>query len=183
MKRALIFHGTHGSPAGNWFPWLQEELMMQGWQVAAPKLPTPDGQSIDGWIEALKDQIPGYAEADVLVGHSCGGTFALRLLEKNLVEPDQTILVSCLIDQIKNEEYDSLNSSFIDHPFDWSVIKNACEDITIFHGDDDPYVSKSQAETISEKLDAPLHFIKDGGHLNADTGYTSFPALLDSIHD
>ena len=45
--KALIFHGTMGSPNGNWFPWLQSELISKGWDVDVPAFPTPEGQSLD----------------------------------------------------------------------------------------------------------------------------------------
>jgi hypothetical protein len=181
MKKALIFHGTHGSPQGNWFPWLQEELMMKGWQVAVPKLPTPEGQSLMGWIEALEEQVPAYQDADVVYGHSCGGAFALRLLEQGLITPEKVILVGTVIDF--GNQFDDLNKTFVEAPFDWQKIKTSCDNAVVFHGDNDPYVSMKQAETISENLNAPLHVIKDGGHLNADAGFTEFPALLNCVDD
>ncbi len=180
--KALIFHGTQGSPQGNWFQWLQEQLMIEGWQVAVPTLPTPDNQSLENWKQALAAQVPGFHDVDVVIGHSSGGTFALRLLEEGLVKPKQTILVSTVIDTINNNEYDTLNKSFIDAPFEWSKIKKNCKDVIVFHGDNDPYVSLSQAETISENLDAPLNIIKDGGHLNAESDYTEFSELLDVLN-
>lgn len=180
MKRALIFHGTHGSPQENWFEWLQTELMMAGWQVAVPKLPTPDGQTLESWKQALATQIPGFGDADILIGYSCGGAFTLRLLEEGLIQPEQAILVSSVIDTLDNQ-FDQLNKSFVDTPFDWQKIKESCDNITVLHGDNDPYVPLAQAETIAKNLYAPLHVIKDGGHLNEEAGYTDFPALIDFL--
>ena len=155
--------------------------MMEGWQAAVPALSTPEYQSLENWKRALAEQVPAYAEADLLIGHSLGGTFILRLLESDLIKRKQVILVSTLIDEINNEEYDSLNKSFIDTSFQWNKIKENCGKVFVFHGDDDPYVPMSQAETISKELDAPLQIIKGGGHINADSGYTEFPEILDVI--
>ncbi len=184
MKKALIFHGTHGSPEGNWFPWLQEELMMQEWQVAVPKLPTPEEQSLNGWITALEEQVPGYADANLLIGHSSGATFCLRLVEKELIAPDQVILVSAVIDKINIAKYDELNSSFIEEGFNWSKIKNSGTSFTLIHGDNDPYVPLDQPEKIADQLDTPLNLMEDAGHINAESDFTDFPEILDFIdHD
>ena len=80
--KALIFHGTLGSPEGNWFPWLQDHLMMQGWQVATPKLPTPDNQSYDNWKAALEEQVPGFSDVDIVFGHSCGGFICAQIIRR-----------------------------------------------------------------------------------------------------
>jgi predicted alpha/beta hydrolase family esterase len=179
--KALIFHGTHGTPQGNWFPWLSATLKSKGWDVTVPTLPTPDRQSLENWKKALAEQVPNFADADILIGHSCGGSFALRLLEEQLITPKQTILVGTVIDVLGNQ-FDELNKSFIDTPFDWQKIAKSCDDITVFHGTGDPYVATSHAKTISKELNAPLHMIDGGGHLNADAGYLEFPELLKTLH-
>ena len=42
----LILHGAYGAPDTNWFPWLSDHLMRSGHDVSVPKLPTPEGQSL-----------------------------------------------------------------------------------------------------------------------------------------
>lgn len=182
MKKALIFHGTLGSPEGNWFAWLQDYLMTAGWQVAVPKLPTPEGQNLDNWVASLQAQITDLNDLDLVIGHSLGATFALRLIEKGFIKPKETILVSALIDVIGNEEYDALNMSFVDTPFKWETIKNTGSNITIIHGDNDPYVPIEQPLEIANKLNIDLQLLKDGGHINTETGFTDFPEILDFIH-
>lgn len=181
--KAIIFHGTLGSPEGNWFPWLQSTLTNEGWNVEIPSLPTPKNQSLDSWTTIVKNQVSNLNNIDLLIGHSLGATFILRLLESNLIQPQQTILVSALIDKINNAEYDSLNASFITLPYQWDMIKKSCKEITILHGSDDPYVPLEQPETIAKNLNIPLHTIKNGGHLNTESGYTEFPDILPYIHE
>ena len=181
MKQAIIFHGTHGSPSGNWFPWLKNYLEENGWQAHTPALPTPTNQSLDNWKKSLAEQVPNYAHTDLVIGHSCGGSFALKLLQHDLIKPKQTILAGCVIDTLGNE-FDALNKSFIEDPFNWQKIGEACKNIVVFHGDNDPYVPTTQAQIISTELNAPLHMIANGGHLNAETGYLEFPELLDIIN-
>lgn len=180
--KALIFHGTLGSPQGNWFSWLKNELIKKGWDADAPAFPTPEGQSLDSWFKTLK-QIKDYQNTDVLIGHSLGPTFILKVLEQELIKPKQVFLVSSVVKKIDIEEYDTLNNSFIKDGFDWDKIKQSCPSIKIIHGDNDPYVPLEHAKYISENLGAPLDIIKNGGHLNSENGYTEFPYLLDQIND
>lgn len=173
--KAAIFHGTHGTPNGNWFPWLASQLKTKNWVITVPEFPTPKNQSLENWLEIFQETA---FTPDVVVGHSLGSTFCLRLLERDLIEPDKVVLTGCVIDKIDNEEYDRLNDSFINHPFDWKFIKKKCNDIEVLHGDNDPYVPLAQAECVSKNLDTPLKIIKNGGHLNSECGYTEFPELL-----
>ncbi len=181
--KAIIFHGTLGAPTGNWFPWLQSTLANKGWDVSVPSLPTPENQSFESWVEALKEQVSNLKNIDLLIGHSLGATFALRLLEQNLVHPQQTILVSAVSDEIGNVEYDTLNTPFINAPYQWDKIKENSKDITILHGTNDPYVPLEQPEIIAKNLNILLHLIKGGGHLSAESGYTEFPDILPYIHE
>ena len=59
--------------------------------------------------------------------------------------------------------------------------KNYCDNIICFYSDNDPYVKfdveKEFADTISNKQ----HIIKNGGHINAESGYTKFEEILKEI--
>ncbi|MFH0943316.1 MAG: hypothetical protein V1810_04035 [Candidatus Beckwithbacteria bacterium] len=85
----FIFHGTMGSPEANWFPWLERELKGLGLEVLVPRFPTPEG--------------PG---------------FFLRLLERRTSPIKAAILAAPFDGFIGEEPYDTLNKTFIDHPFD-----------------------------------------------------------------
>ncbi|MFZ2587645.1 MAG: alpha/beta hydrolase [Alphaproteobacteria bacterium] len=180
-KDIVILHGTKGSPQGNWFPWLKAEMEQRGHTVYVPKLPTPEGQSKEAWCAALRDQAPMFGDNTILIGHSCGATFILHILEVVRNPVAQAILVSPVIADISNTEYDTLNSTFTHHPFSWSAIQANAKSINILHGDNDPYVPFTQAQTVADKLDATLTIIPQGGHLNAEAGYTKFEKLLEII--
>lgn len=182
QKRALIFHGTMGSPDGNWFPWLKAKLEEKNYHVTVPTFPTPENHSLKSWITALRDQVADLCTVDLIIGHSLGANFILHVLEQNLSAPEQIILVSALNDFIDNKEYDALNKSFF-KDFNWRAIQSGMKKADILHGDDDPYVPLNQAQDIADGLGLDLKVIQDGGHLNIETGYDRFPLLLELIDD
>jgi len=132
-------------------------------------------------MDALKAQISDLSDLDLVIGHSLGATFALRMIEAEIITPQKLTLVSAVIDEIDNEEYDRLNKSFIDKEYDWDKIKGHCPEIIIIHGNNDPYVPLKQPETIADQLDIPLNLMVNGGHLNSESGFDHFPELLDLI--
>lgn len=177
----VILHGTLGSPAGNWFPWLKEELEAQGHAVYVPTLPTPENQTKEGWCAALREQAPNFNENTILIGHSCGATFVLHVLETLAQPVAASVLVSVVMDDIDNVEYDTLNHSFVHHDFDWPAICANMGRMTILHGENDPYVPLSHPQNVAKKVGIEPIIIPNGGHLNADSDYTSFPQLLEVI--
>lgn len=56
FSNAFIFHGTAGSPDGNWFPWAKRELEAVGIPTTVPRFPTPEGESLKAWLGILDSQ-------------------------------------------------------------------------------------------------------------------------------
>jgi len=181
-KHFLIIHGTHGSPEGNWFPWLRHELEQRGHTVSLPTFPTPNNQSFETWLEVAQRELVGHDPADtVLIGHSIGAAFALRLAEI-VGQPYAAIFAVCpFVCPTNDPDYDALNRSFVDHTFDWPMIRRGAKCWALFAGDNDPYVSYEAALHVAVNLGKQLEIIKGGGHLNAAFGYTRFDALLKAI--
>ena len=80
----FIFHGTEGYPEENWFPWMKEKLEAKGCEVIIPQFPTLPivPAKISEWFEVLKKHEKYINEDTIIIGHSLGGVFALRVLEK-----------------------------------------------------------------------------------------------------
>lgn len=179
----IILHGTNGSPDGNWFPWLKEQCSAKGHKTHVPQFPTPDNQSIESWTSAFRKQAPALDENTILVGHSLGATMMLHVLEALKESISKSIFVAPVMDEIDLPEYDQLNKSFIKTPnFDWLTISNNAGKVTIFHGDNDPYVPKEQPEFLQDQIGGELKIIKNGGHLNTESGYTDFQELANIIY-
>lgn len=180
-SRVIIFHGTGGAPESNWFPWLAQELGKRGLRTLVPRFPTPEGQSLDNWRKTFREQVGTVAHDMVFVGHSVGCGMILRLLEESPTPVTATFLVAGWTGMLNNPDFDPLIESFFDGPFDWPIIKRNAGPVTMYHGDDDPYVPLSLGRVLSQDIGAKLNVIPHGGHLNAEAGYLNFDLLLTGI--
>ncbi|GGD08242.1 RBBP9/YdeN family alpha/beta hydrolase [Aureimonas glaciei] len=182
-RRVVILHGAHGGPDTNWFPWLGAELESGGVEVVRPRFPTPLGQSLSTWTEAYHLALrPLPPAATVLVGHSLGAAFALRLVEQARDPFAGLFLAAGFVGALGLPDYDTMNQSFFASPFDWPTIR-ARQGLSVrcWAGDDDPYVPLARSQEIATHLNAPLDIVRGGGHLNGETGFTTFPAMRDAI--
>jgi uncharacterized protein len=180
-KRVVIIHGSYGNPGENWFPWLSEEIVKLGHAALVPEFPTPDAQSLDTWKSAFKEQVGELTRDMILVGHSLGPGFILSLLEDSTSSITGTFLVSGFLGELGNDDFDSINKTFVCREFDWDRIKQNAGEVYLYNSDNDPYVPLSKGEELSKKFGVPLTIIKNGGHINASAGFQSFPKLLEDI--
>ena len=78
-------------------------------------------------------------------------------------------------------DFDPLNVSFVDREFDWSRITRNAGHTVVYHSDDDPYVPLSRGVELAKRLSVPHEVINRAGHINAASGYLTFPKLLADI--
>jgi len=182
MKQTVfIFHGTGGHPKENWFPWIQGKLQNKNCEVIIPQFPTPDGQSLDTWMNVFKTHEQNVNEKSIFIGHSLGGLFLLRLLEnmKHPVSAAFFVATPIGIAPIKNWDSDyAFSNGFI---FDWEKIKSNVQNATVYHSDNDPYVSLGNGQELAKKLESELKFTPLAGHFNTAAGYTQFDNLLKNL--
>lgn len=175
----LIVHGSKGSPQGNWFTWLKQKLEEAGHSVSSPAFPTPENQSFNTWLDVANKHIDKETcDHTILIGHSTGAVFVLRLAEMSSTPFHAVFSVCPFTEDLNLEEYDVLNKTFVQHDFNWQKVRQGAKKICLLAGDNDPYVPVHISEKVAENLKVTLNVIKDGGHLNAESGYTSFEHLL-----
>lgn len=179
--RVIIIHGTEGNPNVHWLPWLADRVTQAGHQAVVPHLPTPEGQNLRNWRDSFDRAVGPLTSDDIIVGHSVGATFALRLLETASVTIKATFLVAGFAHQLDIPSLKPLVSTFVEHSFDWPIIKERAGNAYVYHSENDPYVPVSMATEIANNLQANLHVIPNGGHLNTDSGFTEFDRLWQDI--
>ncbi len=180
MPEVFIFHGTAGSPKGNWFPWLKSELENLGCRLTVPRFPTPEGQSLDSWLEILSKYEKQITVSTILIGHSLGGLFLLRLLERLSHRVAAAYFVAAPVG-VKPILYYDGDEKFSGFSFNWKEIKKKASKFFVYHSDNDPYVSLGNGEELARRLGVNLTLIPSAGHLNAESGYTKFDRLLMDI--
>jgi predicted alpha/beta hydrolase family esterase len=182
MTNVFIFHGTEGYPEENWFPWLKAQLETKGIEVIVPQFPSPPvvASKISEWFGVL-DQYKGQiGEETILIGHSLGGVFTLRVLEKLETPVKAAFLTGTPIGVRPILNYDR-DGGFSGFDFNWPLIKQNAKHFVVFQSDDDPYVSLGNGKELAKNLGVELSFIPNAGHFNKKAGYTKFPQLLEKL--
>jgi predicted alpha/beta hydrolase family esterase len=182
MKNAFIFHGTEGYPEENWFPWLKQKLEKEGYQVFVPQFPSPPiiPAKISEWFEVIKKYEQYLNEETILIGHSLGGIFTLKLLEKIQHPVKTAVFVGTPIGVRPILNYDR-DSSFSGFSFDWKSISHKASNFLVFQSDNDPYVSLGNGKELAKKLNVSLNFVPNAGHFNTKAGYTKFDLLFEKL--
>lgn len=182
----IILHGTLGSPNGNWFPWLANELKKMGHKVVRPQLPTPEGQNPENWINTIKRTVwslGGPYEEIVIVAHSLSPLAVCQYLENTNIKIRACFFAAAFA-EIPNDEiepYKSLNTPFIKKSVNWMKVGENCKKFYCFISDKDPYIPFEIEKDFAEKCNAKLTIIPGGGHLNEESGFKEFPLLLKEI--
>jgi len=182
MATVFIFHGVHGNPKENWFPWLKSELEKEGHSAIVPQFPHADRPQLGEWLEYFS-QWNSFLDAEtIFVGHSLGSAFALRLLESIPQHIRATFLIAPVWGVMENA-FDPLMTSFTSPAYDWERIRAHAGKTFIFQSDNDPYIAPSKTNKLAEYLDTTVKLVRNGGHFNEASGYTHFEQLLRTLRD
>ena len=179
MENYLIIHGSFGSSEGNWFPWLKEQLEKDNKKVLVPQMPVGiDKQNFDSWSEVLNKI--DINEFTTIIAHSIAPIFICKYLITNKIKVKKLIFVCGFNNYFGiNKDFDTLNGPmYIDN---YTDIKNYCDNIICYYSDNDPYVKYEVEKEFASSISNKEYVIKGGGHINSESGYTSFEAILKSL--
>ena len=178
-KNYLILHGSFGSNEGNWFPWLKEYLEQKGKEVSVPQMPVGVGnQNFENWSNVLNKL--DISENTVIIAHSIAPIFVCKYLITNQIKVKKLIFVCGFNNYLGiDSDFDAVNEPMFIDNFD--DVKKYCKDIVCYYSDNDPYVKYDVEKAFADKLTDKQYVIKNGGHINAETGYTKFEEILKEI--
>ena len=188
MKNYFIIHGFKGSNIENWFPWFKEKVDSQECLCIIHPFPIDDKHHVYSEWEKILDvyhkDFHLMDENTVMIGHSTGSICALKYILENRIKIKKLILVSGFNNYLAPDEKDlhnQLNPSYYVDDDKISKIKDYVKEIVCIYGDNDPYIPQDVLKKLAKSIDAKEIIIHDGGHLNEEAGYKTFPEILKEI--
>jgi len=133
------------------------------------------------WLKVFDTAVHSLSLDTVLVGHSLGAAFILRILERADHPIAGSFLVSGFLGELGLPDFDKVNADFVTKPVNWARVKRNGGHIKVYNGDNDPYVPIDRGREIALRLGSDLTIIKGGGHINTEAGFTTFPLLLEDL--
>lgn len=187
MKKAVLLHGTDGSPDDHWFPWLKKELEERGYSVFAPTLPENHTPSRDVYEEFLKNTGWDFSD-NLLIGHSSGTTTILNLLMADwFPKVKASVMVGTFLNEKLTKSADWYESGQFDNlfvqVFDVESIKSKCSEFIFVHGDNDPACEYGDAKEFCQELGGDFITIKNGAHLSGSSGITEIPEMVEKLNE
>lgn len=185
MKRAVLLHGTDGTPNDHWFPWLKKELEENGYDVYAPTLPENHTPNRDVYEEFLKKSGWDFSD-NLLIGHSSGTTTILNLLMSDwFPKVKASVLVGTFLNEKLLNEQEWYTPGQFDRlfvqEFNVEKIKSECPEFIFVHGDNDHACDYKDAKEFCQKLGGNFITIKNGAHLSGSSGITKIPEIIEKL--
>jgi len=177
--KVLIIHGIGGRAGIHWQKWLHDESGKLGHSVIMPALPGADHPNRQIWLGTIIRAVGDAKLSElVIVGHSLGVTTAIDFVEQANGPIKALVSVSGFIYDYGAE----LNSYFLKlKSVDFDKVRRNLSQSFVLFSDNDPYVPQKALNEVALQLDVSPIIIPDGGHLNAEAGFTTFPKLLEII--
>lgn len=157
-----ILHGYGVTPQKMWFPWLHRELEERGLPVRVPAMPEPLNPDYRKWRKAALPIARTWGPGTLVIGHSVGGAFALRLLERDVKTRIAGVVLvgSPFTATINVKPY----VRFFAMPMDWQRVRDMAEQFHVLHAKNDPFVPYDHAVRYAEALGSNLTLVTKGGH-------------------
>ncbi len=179
MRNAILIHGMQGTPDNHWFPWLKKELEKRNYMVHTPTLPGGKNPSLQEWEEAFKEYRKNLDSDSIIIAHSLGVPFALKVLEKKVRPIRATFLVAGFISE-HNNNYDEKLKTFVEE-FDFETIKKKSKEFFLYASDNDEAVPLDKTKELSDKLGEEITVIEGAGHFTSEDNFEEFEDLLVDI--
>jgi len=165
MSEVLVVHSSGpqgpGEGSGPFVARLREELGSD-YRVSFPLMPNPDNPRYEPWGEGLERALLEIKGPIVVVGHSLGGSVALRHLPASAQREsvDRLVLVATPFWGTSDWEAEWAL------PEDWPAPASELPPISLFHSRDDEEIPVAHLDLYAKRIpEATTHALDGNGHL------------------
>jgi len=173
-----VLHGWEGSGPDHWQTWLVAHLREAGRDVRYPTLADPDVPMLDEWLAAMRDTIADLpSDGFDVVAHSIAAVAWLHHVVDTGTSPRpaRVVLVAPPSPTTTVPEI----AAFFPPPLDIDAVRHAADGTVLVGSDDDPWCPEGITAAYGLPLKIATTVLPAAGHINTDSGYGAWPAMLD----
>ena len=174
----VVIPGWHGSGPEHWQTWLEGELAAAGRETRRPAFPDVDAPDLADWLAALRAALADLPAGGYdVVAHSLG---AVLWLHHVTGAGDSPVAARVLLVAPPSSRTEIPGAEeFFPPPMDIDTVRHGAEGTVLVGTDDDPYLPEGIADAYGRPLKIATTIVRGGGHLNPESGYGPWPAVLD----
>ncbi|KAA6226461.1 MULTISPECIES: RBBP9/YdeN family alpha/beta hydrolase [unclassified Campylobacter] len=176
--QVYIIHGFESNPKRNWFPWLQENLILNNINAFTPTLPNSSTPNVDEWLETLSKECKNIDENTYFVAHSLGCLITLLFLQKINKKIGGIILVSGFSKLVNHLP---LLENFTKTSLDYENLIKLSPKRLIIAARDDYIIPLNLTHNLAKNLRASYVEFEKGGHFMQEDGFTKMPLILNTL--
>jgi len=190
----VIIPGSRHTNKEYWYPQLTNSLREKGLEVLYPRFPVLPFQTLTNWEKTLKPYENYFTDKTIFIGHSLGGRFLFKYLEKRQAggaffvsapfQPEEDLWKTNMKTDFKARMlldffWPTTNGTFFEEPVNWEAIKTNVKKIHLFYSTHDLLIPEKHPLEIQKILGGEIHWIENGRHL--DVGLEKIPGLTKTI--
>jgi uncharacterized protein len=174
----VVLPGWQGSGDGHWQTWLEQQLQAAGRHTRRPDFADLDQPEPAQWLDALRAALAELpSDGYDVVAHSLCAVLGLHHVAdpRDAPRAARVVLVSPPSPGTGIAEI----AAFFPPPMDIDTVRHAADGTVLVGGDDDPYLPEGIAAAYGLPLKIATTVVPGGGHINVESGYGAWPAMLD----
>ena len=174
----VVIPGWNGSGDGHWQTWLEGQLQGDGRETRRPAVADLDSPHLGDWLAALRSALADLPpDGYDVVAHSLGAVLWLH----HVADPQDSPRAArvALVSPPSPTTSVAEIAAFFPPPMDVDTVRRGADGTVLVAGDDDPYLPEGIARAYGLPLKMATTVIPGGGHLNVESGYGEWPAVLE----
>jgi predicted alpha/beta hydrolase family esterase len=173
----VIVPGWNGSGPGHWQAWLGEQLTEAGREVRWPAFADVDHPVLADWLVDLRAALDGLPEDGFdVVTHSLGAVLWLHHVADPGTSP-RPARVALVAPPSPNLDLADV-AAFFPPPLDVDTVRRGADGTVLVGGDGDQHLPEGITAAYGVPLKMATTVVEGGGHLNTESGYGEWPAML-----